>query len=316
VEHGCLGPLEQAVRYSGASARAIHVREWSKVWAKRTMCLLVCNLFFKKRYASRLLERETLLYRNDRENLAQLEFMFSLFGSLYRLQEVLASCAASESDRLESEVLAGRTLAHAQRLEVCIWMLTSGLRLMRNEMEYPFKVIESTSAARRRALGNDFLLIDHLWHHMNSGSASVPDGTFIWPPASFDVVLDAIAASLVIAPVRHSVLLYTLLDAAALGSASDLVEQCAKRLALHLGFSDVLERRVRAMWQVDRNVDTLKAAHELAEVGFGEFEEALGMLTVKKLRLANNPQASLIVLRFSPAFFVCCFVSVLPFLLP
>jgi hypothetical protein len=126
------------------------------------------NLIFSFKFFSA--QQPEHVYRFERDNLVHLELMFALFGSVYRLQELLSSWSRSEQERMECEVLAGKTLAYAQRLDVCIWMLTSGLNHMRTEKEFPVSVIETTSKARRKAVGNDYLLIDHLWHHMNTGA--------------------------------------------------------------------------------------------------------------------------------------------------
>ena len=283
VERDCLGVLEGALRGGTASARATHLREWSK------------------QFAARVIERgEKVLRRGE---LQAMEEQLALFGSLYRLQESLAFFSqGSEPLRVEAETFASRTLAHAQRLEVAIWMVNSDLlQLVETRRDFfPVSVIEATSRARRKALGDEFLFADYLWHHMNAGASTEPDGKLLWPPVSFVHILDAMASNLVAGPVRHAVLLYGLLDAAALGSERDAVERSTERLGASLGFSQQLERRVRAFWMIDRNLDTSKAASELAEVGFGEFSDAMGMLAVRRLRMASNAAASLTLMRSLP----------------
>ncbi len=281
VEKDCLGVLESTLRHGGMTARVAHLREWTKRYCKTALA-----------------QGEEVLKKRD--DLMAMELTFALFGSLYRLQESLATHSqGSEQIRVECEASASVTLAHAQRLEVCLWLASSGLMTLNSEREFPVAAIDTASRARRKALSNEFLFADYLWHHMNTDSA-VPDGSCLWPPASFSSVLDAMAASLVVAPVRHAVLLYALLDAAALGSAADAVERCASRLGQNLGFPPQLERRVRALWMIDHVFDTAKAANELAEVGFGDFGETMAMLAVKRLRIAGNVEASLRLLRSLP----------------
>lgn len=287
LEKDCLGVLQDVFHADGVSARATHVREWTRRYA--------AALLDPPAHPAPVAEADTPV--------AALEAKLALLGSLYRLQEFLAETTQGlgEPLRLEAERAAGKTLAHALRLEVVLALRVSHLSVL-DAAQFPVQMLDASCRAQRKALGaNEYLFGDYLWHMMNTGSGR-PDGSHLWPPRSFDAILSLMAASPVLQWVKQAVLLYALLDAAHEGSATELVERNASKVISNLGMAAHLRRRVRALWMVDRNLDASRAASELASVGCGELggNESLGVVAAKRLLHHAHQRAALCVLRSLP----------------
>lgn len=311
VEHGGLAVLQDALSASDSqTARSLHVRNWTERYAQ--LALAVADEMVVTHWVSAGAAADT---EQNAATLARMELTWARLGSLYRLQESLAiaSRGASEEARLASERDAALTQAHAQRLEMAAWLLEAGLPLL-NAQQFPVAVLDSTCRARREALarvqqfatGREYLFADHLWHAMNAGVFAPPDGSFLWPPESFRAAVDAMLRVPgnvpVPLPIKHAVLLYALLDAAALGSSRDEVERRAGFFSQHMCVAADVERRTRAFWMIDRNVDVERAADDLASVGLGSSlacvgGHSFGVLAVARLLYAKKPAAALTVLQ-------------------
>ena len=289
LEHGCLGVLQDALQENGGkAARAAHLREWTRG------------------YAQGALANSLALAVNPQTLTNVLEECLARLGALYRLQESLAN-GLGEQERVDAEMAAGKTLAEAFRLETVLALRSTGLE-SESQLEgfYPATEIESAYRARRLALGGDkggrvYLFCDHLWHLLHTGSG-IPDGSHLWPPASFPALLAALAASPALLPAKHAVLLFALLDAGARGSAASVVEHAAGPLITQLAMSSVWEQRTRAWWMIDCNIDVSRAAIILASVGAGELggNESMGSLAVSRLLVAGEGDASRRLLRSLP----------------
>lgn len=288
LKKDCLAVLEDVLRVGGKAARAAHLRNWTHRYSEKA-----------------LVEAEAVLKRfilNPAQQAvkAEIEEVFSGLGSLYRLQESLAVAVQGlEQPRMEAEAAASKTLAHAQRLEIVMALFNGGLHIL-DQSEFPCAEIASVCETRRKSAGKDhgYLLADYLWHAVNTGSG-FPDGKFLWPPQSFSHMTDSLASSHAPVHLKHAVFLYALLDASLHGSARDMIERCFGRVCQNLVISRPFERRVRGFWMIDSNVDVMKAALELADVGVSEVggNDAIGLICVRRLLSLGNPTAALCILR-------------------
>ena len=294
VEKDCIGVLEDVITTGSVAARAAHLREWTKKFAKKT--IENCDVSLRKHLDN------TKNVAPDEKTLMELEMGLARLGSIYRLEESLSQSSMGN----EVQASAAKTLAHAQRLEVGIWYISSGLFLLQDF--FPVSMIERTSRARRQVLSrstganSSFLFCDYLWHLMLHGSGVPSDQTNLWPPSSFQLILDAMV-KVTDPPVpfhlKYSVLLYALLDASMLGddSQKDTIERCASRFCEVLAVPAVVERRTRAFWMIDRSFDLDKAALEFADLGFPDWHSKLGITVVQRLLQGRNYLGALTALQ-------------------
>ncbi len=287
--------------------------EKEEKWFLKTFVLTLLFSRLYQKFVSSTLHKASGLFSSQSRNLTELESTLALLGTLYRLLEI------SEQDAVSADTSAAlaRVLAHAQQLEILVWL--AGVPDL---PQFPANEIAETSRARRRALGDQSLLID-MWYQQfvfgSSGSAGAASAA-VWPPSSLYHLLalltpqvsEASTASGVPAAILQALMVYALLDASAFSGENRFGEKMVTSLASHLQISAKSVDRVRAVWSVDRNLDASAAAHVLAAVGFniGQDDSQIAFAAVKRLVLANHPHAALVLLRFerekSPIFFFFC----------
>lgn len=312
VEHGGVPVLQDLLNADGSPGAPL-LMQWASRYGQEELARvrLLVQGYWRQVDAGEFVARP----ESGVVTAARIELAWSRLGSLYRLQESLAIAGRGHSEevRVSLEHAASRTMAQAQQLEILAWLVDGRVY----GVELPVKDIAAASRAQREvllrahqfgpAVAKELLFIDRLWHAMQAGTMSAPDGTHEWPPVGgFRAILDAVLLVPGNVPVplvvKQAVLLYALLDAA----WADKTQQTKwGGFCQYVCMPKDVERRVRALWMIDRRVDMENAAEELASVGIGASLDVvggreLGVLAVSRFLYAGAPLLALNVLQRVP----------------